>query len=71
MLTLDGKSVTDKDVLKVIERAGQIEKAELLTGQRQIFLRELRMKATMMAIHFARSTAQSLQRQLSDIAICR
>lgn len=71
MLTLDGKSVTDKDVLKVIERAGQIEKAELLTGQRQIFLRELRMKATMIAFHFARSAAQSLHRQLSDIAICR
>lgn len=71
MMTLDGKSVTDKDVLKVIERADAIEKAEFLTGQKQLFLRELRMKATMMAINFARNAAQSLQRQLSDIAICR
>lgn len=71
MMTLDGRSVTDKDVLKIIERADAIEKAELLTGQRQIFLKELRMKACMMAINFARNAAQSLQRQLSDIAICR
>ena len=71
MMTLDGRSVTDKDVLKVIERADAIEKAEFLTGQKQIFLKELRMKACMMAINFARSAAQNLQRQLSDIAICR
>lgn len=71
MMTLDGRSVTDKDVLRVIQRADAIEKAELLTGQKQIFLKELRMKATMMAVHFARSVAQSLQRQLSDIPICR
>lgn len=71
MMTLDGKSVTDKDVLRVIERADQIEKAEFLTGQKQIFLKELRMKACMMAINFARSAAQNIQRQLSDIAICR
>ena len=71
MMTLDGRSVTDKDVLKVIERADAIEKAEFLTGQKQLFLRELRMKATMMAINFARNAAQNLQRQLSDIAICR
>lgn len=71
MMTLDGKSVTDKDVLRVIERADQIEKAELLTGQKQIFLRELRMKATAMAVSFARSAIQDMKRQLSDIAICR
>ncbi len=71
MMTLDGRSVTDKDVLKIIDRADAIEKAEFLTGQKQIFLKELRMKATMMAINFARNAAQSLQRQLSDIAICR
>ena len=71
MMTLDGRSVTDKDVLKVIDRASQIEKAEFLTGQKQLFLRELRMKACMMAINFARSAAQNMQRQLSDIAICR
>ena len=71
MMTLDGKSVTDKDVLRIIDRADAIEKAEFLTGQKQLFLRELRMKATMMAINFARSAAQNLQRQLSDIAICR
>lgn len=40
-------------------------------GQRQIFLRELRMKACMMAVNFARYVAQNMQRQLSDIAICR
>lgn len=71
MLAIDGKSVTDKDVLKVIDRADAIAKAELLTGQKQLFLKELRMKACMMALNFTRSAFQSLQRQLSDIAICR
>lgn len=61
MMTLDGRSCTDSDVLKILKRASTIEKMELASGQRQMILRQLQIRACMAATSVAKTALRQMR----------